>query len=66
MDEAVHSGNLFQSQSTRSREVVIDLWDGVTEVGWRKRWACTCTGRESDGMTDGRWVVNRAQVWSND
>lgn len=63
MDEGVHSGNLFQSQSTPSHEVAIDLWDGVTEVGWK---ACTCTGRESDGMTDGRWVENRAQVQSND
>lgn len=66
MDEGVHSGNLFRSQSTLNHEVAIDLWADVTEVGWRRRWACTCTGRESDGMMDGRWVENRAQVRSND
>lgn len=66
MDECVHSGTLCQSLNTVSRELVTDLSVYVTEAGWRRRWACICTGRESGERMDGRWGKNSTQVQSGD
>lgn len=65
MDECVLSGTLCQSPSTLRRKLVTDLWAGVIEMGWRRRWACVCTGRESGGRMDGRWGKNSTQVQSD-
>lgn len=66
MDECVHSGTLSQCLSALSRELVTDLWACVTEVGWRRKWACICSGREIGGRTDGRWGKNSTQAQSDD
>lgn len=66
MDEGMYSGTLSQSPSTLSLELVIDLWACVTEVGWRRRWACICTGRESGGRMDGRSGKDSTRAQSDD
>ncbi len=62
MDEGMHSGTLSQSPSA----LATDLWACVTEAGWRRRWACICTGRESGGRMDGGWGKDSTQAQSDD
>lgn len=66
MDEGDRSGTPSRSPSALSRELATDLWACATEAGWRRRWACICTGREGGGTTDGRWGKNGTQAQSDD
>lgn len=65
MDACVHSGTLSHSRSAPSPDLEIDLWACASEVEWRQRWACICTGRESGGRVDGRGERRRTQVQSD-